>query len=1044
MNLSVMKKISAGLKKALATTTAALVSFVSICGFPLSPNAWALADWSVDAGDTHAYNVTVNFDEWDETGSVWVYAFYGSSDVEGEPDGYAELGAPGSITLYAPHAEGETEVNFYAAWYADGDSPLLGDGPSSDVSPSSGNPYSLEGAGPTGVIMTVTGAVGGEEDGFADLSASSGGDEHVYHATVNMDGWTEQPIVIAVWYGDTTEGEQPMGLVSMNEGPGVVDVYVPAADGVTQVTLMAFWWESGVIGGSPDYMSSPETLAFEVDGETDVTLTLSPDDEGGGPGSDWSTPTGDDHEVTLTLTTPSWDESGTFYVLGDYGDNLDALNDGPTGLMALDGPGIYSVYVPHVEGQSSAILVVAWYAGEIGGAPDDADYEIISIDGSGPTEVALEIDFSDEGGGEEVEEEVSEYVEEISSITCTDNNGDCIIDSGDPTTIFVDGDDTTGSHISGPNYPIEFEIEFTEEQEITDISISHAAGNTGNFMYLGGIYYWDGAAWIQAEEITNGLGSGSSTASQTISFNDLSITTTRIKIVDQENDNSGGGWWPTEFAFTFADDFEENGEKPGNLVCKTQPAVDDYFYRTKDEDYAHSSQTFGYGVGSVDGEAVYGYGYGYGYQYFCQNFAGWAVDSTNYGAFLAKSKSDDGEASNRLKLSRLKGEGGLVTLPGALPVMEATASSSVKLKMPNALQMKPRLEEWSGELEFDYQTFVSKEALPAKVRDLLKFATTKLASVATGGIAIGLDKAAVIEIPYENFDATKDSVIVIDDEDNEYTANACTEAQYSGALDDTDALSDPDNYTLTDNTNLENPEQCYTYYDGTVYVATNHFTDFVVGEEEESDEEDIPATTVTGGYYINQSNSNNYTSPSEFYPYSENVNYWAVQYVDALLERGVLENPDATSALPNTYVTRAELVKMVVKMMKYSVPESVSYSPFTDVTIGSAYNAYLVVAEANDIVDGYSDGAFRPAQYANRVESLKVLLTAAGLSVDTKYVAPFSDVSQDEWYAKYVNTAAELGLVKGYGNGKFAPANFITYAEVATIIARMTEKGYVK
>ncbi|NBI09562.1 S-layer homology domain-containing protein [Colidextribacter sp. OB.20] len=64
---------------------------------------------------------------------------------------------------------------------------------------------------------------------------------------------------------------------------------------------------------------------------------------------------------------------------------------------------------------------------------------------------------------------------------------------------------------------------------------------------------------------------------------------------------------------------------------------------------------------------------------------------------------------------------------------------------------------------------------------------------------------------------------------------------------------------------------------------------------------------------------------------------------------------------------------------------------------------------------------------------LPLLLTLAAPSLAAEEAA-FSDVSQTQWYAGYVNRAAQLGFVHGLGGGIFDPEGDVTYAHFATMM----------
>lgn len=88
------------------------------------------------------------------------------------------------------------------------------------------------------------------------------------------------------------------------------------------------------------------------------------------------------------------------------------------------------------------------------------------------------------------------------------------------------------------------------------------------------------------------------------------------------------------------------------------------------------------------------------------------------------------------------------------------------------------------------------------------------------------------------------------------------------------------------------------------------------------------------------------------------------------------------------------------------------------------------------IVSGYGDQTFRPDTTINRVEFLKILLEANPQWQNTCRFAPnlYTDTEDQGWYMNYVYIATCENIVEGYSDGSFHPADIITYAEAAKII----------
>lgn len=94
---------------------------------------------------------------------------------------------------------------------------------------------------------------------------------------------------------------------------------------------------------------------------------------------------------------------------------------------------------------------------------------------------------------------------------------------------------------------------------------------------------------------------------------------------------------------------------------------------------------------------------------------------------------------------------------------------------------------------------------------------------------------------------------------------------------------------------------------------------------------------------------------------------------------------------------------------------------------------------ALDILSGYPDGTFKPENTITRAEFAKIIVTALGVGDAAEYargVTKFSDVPATHWASGYINVASDMGIINGYGNGKFGPEDKVTYAQAITMIVR--------
>ena len=91
-----------------------------------------------------------------------------------------------------------------------------------------------------------------------------------------------------------------------------------------------------------------------------------------------------------------------------------------------------------------------------------------------------------------------------------------------------------------------------------------------------------------------------------------------------------------------------------------------------------------------------------------------------------------------------------------------------------------------------------------------------------------------------------------------------------------------------------------------------------------------------------------------------------------------------------------------------------------------------------EVINGMGDGTFNPNGNVTREQFVKMLLLAFGS--DVKNVrSKFVDVDPTQWYAVYVNTASDVGIVNGISDTKFGVGNSITRQDLVTMLNRACE-----
>ena len=127
---------------------------------------------------------------------------------------------------------------------------------------------------------------------------------------------------------------------------------------------------------------------------------------------------------------------------------------------------------------------------------------------------------------------------------------------------------------------------------------------------------------------------------------------------------------------------------------------------------------------------------------------------------------------------------------------------------------------------------------------------------------------------------------------------------------------------------------------------------------------------------------------------------------------------------------------MVVCMMPLTAFAASSNTGYSDIA-GENCEGAVNVLSALGVVNGYEDGTYRPDTIVSRAEMAKLVITALGMeSYATATSSSYTDMANAQWAVPVVEYATNLGIINGYGNGKFGPSDEVTYEQVATMIVR--------
>ena len=141
---------------------------------------------------------------------------------------------------------------------------------------------------------------------------------------------------------------------------------------------------------------------------------------------------------------------------------------------------------------------------------------------------------------------------------------------------------------------------------------------------------------------------------------------------------------------------------------------------------------------------------------------------------------------------------------------------------------------------------------------------------------------------------------------------------------------------------------------------------------------------------------------------------------------------------------KALLIVPVLSAVFFCIHNSEAQVIFSDIQ-DSKYKDSIEFLAKRGIVEGYTDGTFRPLQKINRAEILKIILEANPTEEIGAQTGCFRDV-QTQWYSKYVCYAKEKGIISGYPDKTFKPAQNVNIAEalkmgIESFPVKITDSG---
>ena len=148
---------------------------------------------------------------------------------------------------------------------------------------------------------------------------------------------------------------------------------------------------------------------------------------------------------------------------------------------------------------------------------------------------------------------------------------------------------------------------------------------------------------------------------------------------------------------------------------------------------------------------------------------------------------------------------------------------------------------------------------------------------------------------------------------------------------------------------------------------------------------------------------------------------------------------------------RKFLAVMVVLAMFFSVASSVALAaaseqslPFVDVDSQDWFYEHVRDMFERGVMIGMDAETFAPDRNVTRAMAAQTLYNLEGRPDVSWMPNPFSDVSPDAWYHDAVVWAAWRSIISGFGDGTFAPGEYITRAHLTILLDNDTRSWVLR
>lgn len=181
--------------------------------------------------------------------------------------------------------------------------------------------------------------------------------------------------------------------------------------------------------------------------------------------------------------------------------------------------------------------------------------------------------------------------------------------------------------------------------------------------------------------------------------------------------------------------------------------------------------------------------------------------------------------------------------------------------------------------------------------------------------------------------------------------------------------------------------------------------------------------------------------------FADAANHWGQSSIHELASRMILAGTENGRFEPEREITRAEFAAIIGRGLGLGLGEKPlsEQHPFYDIPSRAWYEGAVHAAYGYQLIGGYEDGTFRPAESITRQEAMNIVAKAMGMTGlkdklpgSSRVLDPYTDKEDIAgWAYDGVLACVESGIVSGRSESRLDPQGNITRAEAAAIVYRL-------